>query len=361
MLVPGVLKGSDGALFYPAEEVARNPQDWNAMPIVVYHPTANGLPISARHPDVLEKSEVGRVFNSASPDKLAAEGWFDEDDTKRVDIRVYNALDKGIPMELSTGLYLDKERATAGAVHNGTPYDFVARNYRPDHLAVLPDQRGACSVRDGCGLNVNQSGSLPMPTLTDTQRKETVEYLTSNCDCWKHPGDPAILNAMSDERLAMWKDHADREKAAKAAPPPTPAPVQPVVNAAPAPPAPVPVAAPVDNATRLSAEEQEDLAFARAERLRQKQAMIDRLTANYADPGAKAAAASVYQAMKPEQLAPLLAGVPQPQQQPGHAAPSYFGAAPPPATNAKDDSDNLLPVVTLNFEEMASPKLRKQA
>jgi hypothetical protein len=31
----------------------------------------------------------------------------------------------------------------------------VARNYRPDHLAVLPDQRGACSLTDGCGVMVN--------------------------------------------------------------------------------------------------------------------------------------------------------------------------------------------------------------
>lgn len=30
--------------------------------------------------------------------------------------------------------------------------DAVARNHRPDHLAILPDQVGACSLADGAGL-----------------------------------------------------------------------------------------------------------------------------------------------------------------------------------------------------------------
>jgi hypothetical protein len=39
LIVPGVLNGSNGPLLYPREEVARDPQAWNGMPLVVYHPT----------------------------------------------------------------------------------------------------------------------------------------------------------------------------------------------------------------------------------------------------------------------------------------------------------------------------------
>lgn len=63
-----------------------------------------------------------------------------------------DALEAGRPMELSTGLFTQNEPAPAGATFNGRPYDYVARNYRPDHLAVLPDQIGACSLADGCGV-----------------------------------------------------------------------------------------------------------------------------------------------------------------------------------------------------------------
>lgn len=161
LIVPGVLNGSNGPLFYPPEEVAKNPQAWNNVPIVVYHPKSDKGHVSAKDPEVLDKQGIGMVLKAnvskvgSSPGKLRAEGWFDEERTKAVDPRVYSALVKGQKMEVSTGLYTDNDPAENGANHNGRPYSYVARNYRPDHLAILPDQQGACSVKDGCGMNVN--------------------------------------------------------------------------------------------------------------------------------------------------------------------------------------------------------------
>jgi hypothetical protein len=175
LIVPGVLPGSQGPLLYPAEEVRKNPTDWNGMPIVVYHPLGpDGRPTSARDPQILEKSGIGTVFNGAVRDvaatggkavgKLAAEGWFDVQRTKEIDNRVLEALEKGRPMELSTGLTLRQYPVPEGTVHNGPgrtgPYVAVARDYKPDHLAILPDQRGACSIKDGCVLLVNADNPL---------------------------------------------------------------------------------------------------------------------------------------------------------------------------------------------------------
>jgi hypothetical protein len=64
MIVPGVLNGSQALLFYPPDEVARNPEIWNATPIVVGHPFHNGKPVSARAPGVFERSGIGFVMNS---------------------------------------------------------------------------------------------------------------------------------------------------------------------------------------------------------------------------------------------------------------------------------------------------------
>lgn len=152
ILVPGVLAGSEGPLFYPPQEVAASPGVWNDTPIVVYHPTENGFNVAARNPRVLDEVKIGRVYNDHITRKgtRRVEAWFDEERTKAVDNRIHKALLKGQPLELSTGLYTDNE--LKDGTYNGKGYTAVARNYRPDHLAILPDQVGACSVKDGCGV-----------------------------------------------------------------------------------------------------------------------------------------------------------------------------------------------------------------
>ena len=61
---------------------------------------------------------------------------------------------------MSTGLYVDRDETPGTCPKSGRPYDAVARNYRPDHLAILPDQRGACSNEDGCGIVMNEVPKL---------------------------------------------------------------------------------------------------------------------------------------------------------------------------------------------------------
>lgn len=91
--------------------------------------------------------------------KLGAEGWFDVEKLRSADRHygtdVLNRLSRGEKIELSTGLYTDNEAAPPDSVCpvTGRQYTHVARNYRADHVAVLPDQVGACSVSDGCGVN----------------------------------------------------------------------------------------------------------------------------------------------------------------------------------------------------------------
>lgn len=159
LIVPGVLRGSKGALYYPPEEVVKDPTVWNAIPITVNHPTDGGLHVSARSPEMLSRYEIGRVFSSTGlGGSLKSELWIDEEAANRVDRRVVDKLKAGEKIELSTGLFTDNEAAPKGASYNGKPYDYVARNYKPDHLAILLDQKGACSIEDGCGVLVNEEG-----------------------------------------------------------------------------------------------------------------------------------------------------------------------------------------------------------
>lgn len=155
LIVPGVLNGSMGRLYYPPDEVAKDPTPWNGMPLVATHPTDGTLNISGRDPDVLEAKGIGAIYRSSTNGKLKAEAWFDIEATRKVDNRILQKLEAGQPVELSTGLYTDNEYAPGNDPKSGKPYDYIARNYRPDHVAVLVDQTGACSIADGCGVLVN--------------------------------------------------------------------------------------------------------------------------------------------------------------------------------------------------------------
>lgn len=165
LIVPGVLNGSRGALLYPPEEIRRNFLAWNHIPLVVNHPVdpKTGEHVSALDPAVLARQGVGHVFKPyvTGDGRLKAEGWFDVEHTRRVEPRILDALEAGRQIELSTGLYTTNDQAPLFASFLGRPYQFVARDYRPDHLAILPDHVGACSLRDGCGVLVNSAGGTP--------------------------------------------------------------------------------------------------------------------------------------------------------------------------------------------------------
>lgn len=164
LIVPGVLNGSDGALYYPPEEAGKTPHIWNQIPIVVYHPQVMGEAVSASHdhPSVVE-SRIGFLKNASYKDHLVSEAWFDEELTKNYDvklapdIRIHPRLTRNEPIELSTGLHVDREPTPGFCPRTGRGYDAIARNYRPDHLAVLPDQKGACNIDDGCGIFMNMN------------------------------------------------------------------------------------------------------------------------------------------------------------------------------------------------------------
>lgn len=173
LIVPGVLAGNRGPIFYSQSELGKNPTAWNHVPIVVYHPFANGRPVSARDPDVLRNQSIGVVLRTKSNGKLTAEGWFDVERMQAVDNRVLEALESGQVMELSTGLELDA--VPEDGTFNGKPYEAVARNFRPDHLAILPDQVGACSVDDGCGMMVNKLRAEV--ERLENQREEMMDWL----------------------------------------------------------------------------------------------------------------------------------------------------------------------------------------
>ncbi len=169
ILTEGVHKGSQGPLYYPKEELSKTPVVWNHKPIVVYHPTMNGEGISACDPVIINSRKVGLMMNTKfEGGKLKAEAWIEKERANVVDERIMTAVEAKEMMELSTGVFVDVEE-TSGK-WKGEDYEGIARNYRPDHLALLPDKVGACSIADGAGFLRNQAGQQKSPSALDIQK-----------------------------------------------------------------------------------------------------------------------------------------------------------------------------------------------
>lgn len=169
MLAEGVHHGSHGPGYYPPDEMKKTAKAWNHMPIVVYHPEDGR---SARDKVTLDTRGIGRLLNTRYDDKLKTEAWINKRRVKEVDERILTMLEAGQKVEVSTGLYLKKEKKKGE--WNGEKYTFVARNHEPDHLAVLPDQIGAFSVKDGGGLLANERFKGDRE-FTDRERKRLVK------------------------------------------------------------------------------------------------------------------------------------------------------------------------------------------
>lgn len=157
-----VLDNNLGRSFLPVDEIERSVEAWNMMPVVIRHPVRNGEPISAREVEVLNATGVGFLFRARMKGtSLVADVLLDPELVESVDGAsdvVTNVSEEGAA-ELSTGFGARIENV--GGQFDGRDFDLIMRDLTPDHLALLPDEVGACSVGDGCGLGVNERRANP--------------------------------------------------------------------------------------------------------------------------------------------------------------------------------------------------------
>ncbi len=393
LIVPGVLDGSQGPLLYEPDEIRKNPTAWNNVPIVLGHPFKDGQYISARDPDVLNKAGIGVVQRAVANGKLIAEGWFDIAATRRVDSRILDSLEAGKPFELSTGLLTDNEPVDGGKEFEGTSYNGIARNFRPDHLAILPDSVGACSVKDGCGVMVNKAelksaldgmftdmslDHLVSKEANMADKKEIVDFLITNCDSWVE-NDRELLTGLEDDKLTELKavfdkqrqnydklkknnavanagiatfndswgnTHTFNEKTGKWESEAAKKEKEPVANEKKEEP---PKQKTVEEwLADAPPEIREDLSFARNEKAKQKATIIRELLANVSD-DAKPQQIERLQKRSIEELQADLSLMPAKKEEAPLA--NYFGASVPPAANDAFDDEDLLPLPVTDYSE----------
>jgi len=203
MMREGVHSGSHGAVYHTAEELGRYEQSWNGIPVVIYHPQENGMYVSANDRTVLERELVGRVFNThMDGDRLRAEAWVDVARMQQISPQTLQDLQDGKAMDVSVGVFTDEEEQTGQ--WNGEQYTAVAHNHRPDHLAILPDQQGACSYADGCGIRVNNE----LKKGGNVKKQITLNHLEYNGTT-----DEALQNlSLSDFGETKWEETTPEQR-----------------------------------------------------------------------------------------------------------------------------------------------------
>lgn len=147
LLTVGVHAGSAGPVFYSAEVLQASADSWNGVVVTLEHP-----PLGV--PGWVWAFQEGRglgflthvVFDE---NKLKGQVWLSAaalENASELKTKILN----GEKVEVSTGLQafvVSEQGEWQGESYSGRVFDM-----RPDHVALLPNSTGACSVADGCGL-----------------------------------------------------------------------------------------------------------------------------------------------------------------------------------------------------------------
>ncbi|CNI05138.1 DUF2213 domain-containing protein [Yersinia pekkanenii] len=174
---------------YPAAEIEKSYKSLERNPMPFGHPKVNGKHISARDVQAVNDYHVGAWLQNVNRDggKVSGDMYVDRryaegsDNGKRLIQRLDDmAAGKNVePVHISTGLIY--KEITANGESKGKRYEKIVTNMDFDHVAILLDQPGAGTPKEGVGIFVNAEG--------DEQEIETANIADSEMP---DPQDPAI-------------------------------------------------------------------------------------------------------------------------------------------------------------------------
>lgn len=154
-LVIPVVAAVEGVLnnyYLPIESIEASLPAWEGVPVTLSHPKQYGQDISANTKFAKENYCVGFFFNAhIDEDKFKGEFWIQLSSLNNKDDgqALLNKLDNDEVVEVSTA-YWCQTNGTTG-VYKGKSYEGIQFNLVPNHVAILVNEIGACSVVDGCG------------------------------------------------------------------------------------------------------------------------------------------------------------------------------------------------------------------
>lgn len=193
--------------FAPADEISAYIDAWNGIPLMLGHPIIQGEPASANDPDLIAKMGMGRFYNADFEEgKLHGEAWFDIAKVEAMGgsaLETLKRIENGVPTDVSTAYYRDFEELPG--TFGDMSYEVVQRNLRPDHLAVLVGEEGACSWSDGCGIpRANCASECP--------NRQTTEVNMEVKDVLDDPTFTEKIKTMWDEWVTNFRKETGMDK-----------------------------------------------------------------------------------------------------------------------------------------------------
>lgn len=184
-------------------EIVKTLKAWNLKPVTFGHPKVNGNFVSAATEEVI-KDHVGFVNNvRMQVDKMRGDLFLNK---AKIDALPFGAefierVQRGDKIDVSTG-YFDHMAEQESGIKDGKHYSYVQKNIAADHLAILLDEPGACSVNDGCGINVNKTKTGD--TMSESKKADdlNVNQLAKMADAIEE-----MLESKLDEKLGELKQH----------------------------------------------------------------------------------------------------------------------------------------------------------
>ena len=156
-----ILEGVHNSEFVSYEELTVWTDMWAGRPVPVDHPMdENNEPLTANSPKVMQESVIGFLFNVVAREDIrgiSGELWIDIEKAAEVPggTETLRKLQAGEQLEVSTGYFTIIDNIAGEWLNpkSGNVEKFTSSQsqLRPDHLAVLPFDTGACSWKDGCG------------------------------------------------------------------------------------------------------------------------------------------------------------------------------------------------------------------
>jgi hypothetical protein len=145
---------SDIPEMVPLDTLKTAAKTWDGKPVLLGHPTKDGKQIPANTPGVFESYGLGKIKNPRiEGTKLLMDACLDPDLVEKLGGSKFltGIKDGSEHIELSVGAYVHAEDGEGE--FGGKKYKATWRATTGDHLALLPNSRGACSVAAGCGTH----------------------------------------------------------------------------------------------------------------------------------------------------------------------------------------------------------------
>lgn len=165
--------------FLTKEAIQKSVRAWEEIPLTIGHPPDELRENAEAQDQWIQANTVGyfRNVHLKDGDQLAGEIWLDVTNASEPIQAIADALEGGATIEVSTG-YLAFVEPIEGEI-DGQKFNAIQHRILPNHLALLPTEIGACSVKDGCGTpRLNQAEIVEL--VTNVARKALREKQAAN-------------------------------------------------------------------------------------------------------------------------------------------------------------------------------------